>query len=80
MSSPSHGYDVADGTVLGKTGQEVDSQQLQRYKCVFCGLLLRDACQLACGDRSCRVCLPKEYVSIFSVYYLSASVYSQYII
>lgn len=53
------GYDIADSKVLNKSGQEIDESYLQRYKCVFCGLLLREACQLVCGDRSCRVCLPQ---------------------
>ena len=59
--SASHGYDVGGASVLSKNGLPIEEQQLHRYKCVFCGLLLRDACQLACGDRSCRVCLPQEY-------------------
>ena len=62
MSGGSHGYDIGSAVVLNKNGVTVDEQHLKRYKCVFCDLLLRDACQMACGDRSCRVCLPQEYV------------------
>ena len=57
MATP-QGFDVLGSTILSKSGQEVESQYLQRYKCVFCEFLLRDACQLMCGDRSCRDCLP----------------------
>ena len=60
--SAAHGYDVGSVAVLNKLGSPLDEQQLRRYKCVFCDLLLRDPCQMACGDRSCRVCLPPEYV------------------
>ncbi|CAI8057727.1 hypothetical protein GBAR_LOCUS31445 [Geodia barretti] len=66
--SETHGYDVGSSPVLNKTGAPVDEQTLRRYKCVFCGLLLREACQMACGDRTCRVCLPQEG-SIFQLFF-----------
>ena len=62
--SASHGYDVGQSVILNKSGQQVDEQQLHRYKCVFCHLLLREPHQMSCGDRSCKVCLPTECVPV----------------
>ena len=62
MATPAkHGYDVGDCEVLTKSGQKLDTQQLQRYLCVLCKLVLRLPHQLAaCGDRICKGCIPTE--------------------
>ena len=54
------GYDIAGFKVLSKDGQEVDDVFLKRYKCVMCNFLLKEASQLACGDRICKQCFPSK--------------------
>jgi hypothetical protein len=54
------GYNTAGFKVLSKDGQELDDEYLKRYKCVICNYLLREACQLLCGDRICKSCFPSR--------------------
>ena len=56
------GYVLRGCSVLNQNGQVLDPEQLKSLSCVLCKFTLRDACQIACGDRICRSCIPILYV------------------
>ena len=62
------GYNLLGCTIENKNGQAVDSDFLKRYHCVQCHLILREACQMNCGDRICRSCVPSMYVNHGDIY------------
>ena len=59
----SRGYDLRGCEVVRTSGAVVDADYLRTVSCVVCSFLLRGACQITCGDRICRSCIPSTYVN-----------------